>query len=42
MKAEVRIGLARQIEKIRLANEGANSRLLVMFGVLAAAVFAVS
>ena len=40
MKTEVRMELTRQLEKIRLANEGANSRLLFLLGTLAEAVFA--
>jgi hypothetical protein len=41
MKAETRMELTRQFEKIRVANEGANSRLLFLLGMLAEAVAAV-
>jgi hypothetical protein len=42
MKAETRMELTRQFEKIRLANEGANSRLLFLMGMLAESVAAVA
>jgi hypothetical protein len=42
MKAETRMELTCQFEKIRLANEGANSRLLFLLGMLAEGVAAVA
>jgi len=42
MKAEVRMELTRQFEKIRLANEGANIRLLFILGSLAEIIAAVA
>jgi len=42
MNAETRMELTRQFEKIRLANEGANSKLLFLAGMLAEAVAAVA
>ena len=42
MNTETRMELTRQFEKIRVANEGANSRLLFLLGMLAEAVAAVA
>jgi len=40
MNAETRMQLTRQFEKIRMANEGANSRILFLLGMFAEAVAA--